>query len=1015
MSNQYDDQRTQEESLQPIGNAAKKRGRKVAGKISQAAKKVAREAVKKAAKIALKAAKKAILILVKVLGWPLLIALAIAIVVIIVIDIAPGSAGLRKQYSETTDNELIETDDGTFVSTEELMDAESKVVRDFYIYHSGNSFHQIVGDDNTKLLKPDDSGVLEDYYRSSDIFRLNANLLYSMDKYLLEDEFKFPEQFTKPVYYDPESLALRQLVDSNGFVTAESDEIDPKTGKATGNKIKSVRDYGLGSIIKYNLSENWKKTVTMRGEYVKKDVWDPKQKKVVTVEISPESFSYELRSPEPINLVEKVITFMGEVTYVYGYEENKISGLLEGASPDENSTYQKILYDTYEHVECTFRTDEFGEYVLDERYYPIQDCSEPEVYELFKYRSEESGVFETLPVQKDVLTVDKGDKYIKDYINNFEAYVPSNVINNFSFSERIDYQSTAFNYESTLGEDYNLKIGGGLDTPQFKRSKSNLPIINKHAEEFGVDPLIILAMLTQESGGRTDINSNGIMQITSNNDVDKITAKNKNGELVTVSITKAERRNNDKSIRYATAYLKKLTDDFGGDVLKAIQGYNLGPGTMNYIYYYFPEAWNHPYAWLYHREEARQSKGGANSKSASYGCLTFIVDGQPVSKKGGDKTWGDSCYLENVLRYYSGNNMDALTKRGISFESYTSLPEHYKDFLPDENADKTYKDFSKRVDIDTVELILSVATSFDNQEHMGDVEVFQHQNFWDSGFLTSLGSKGFGLNDLEELTGYVGGYHPPIIIDERNNIRITSKFGPRFHPIYKEVRQHNGIDVAAPMGTPLYATADGIVKNAQLHSSYGNYVRIDHGDGTESLYAHLSKMVVNPGQSVVKGQLIGEVGSTGDSTGPHLHFEYIVNGARIDPISILMGNMALNALEEALTQIGKPYVWGGVGPYGYDCSGLVVWAYKKVGYKGMPRTTPHQYTFGELVSKENVQRGDLIYFNNTNRNKGAADHVAFYLGKVDGKDMMLHAPRPGAVVEIRTVYWDKMISIRRHK
>lgn len=120
-------------------------------------------------------------------------------------------------------------------------------------------------------------------------------------------------------------------------------------------------------------------------------------------------------------------------------------------------------------------------------------------------------------------------------------------------------------------------------------------------------------------------------------------------------------------------------------------------------------------------------------------------------------------------------------------------------------------------------------------------------------------------------------------------------------------------------------------------------------------------------------------------------------------------SLSVKALDLAMTQLGKPYVWGAVGPDTFDCSGLVLWSYNNLGYFDMPRTTRGQWTSGTLIRRDQVQKGDLIYFLN-NQLKSPVDHVGIYIG--DGK--MLHAPRPGKFVEITDVPWSRMVSIRRH-
>lgn len=117
--------------------------------------------------------------------------------------------------------------------------------------------------------------------------------------------------------------------------------------------------------------------------------------------------------------------------------------------------------------------------------------------------------------------------------------------------------------------------------------------------------------------------------------------------------------------------------------------------------------------------------------------------------------------------------------------------------------------------------------------------------------------------------------------------RITSHFGHRMHPILHERKMHNGIDIAAPTGTPIKAMRAGIVTRSERAGGYGKVVYIDHGDGLETRYAHANSLLVKPGMRVEAGDTIATVGSTGRSTGPHLHFEVRENGNPVDPAQYL--------------------------------------------------------------------------------------------------------------------------------
>jgi murein DD-endopeptidase MepM/ murein hydrolase activator NlpD len=118
---------------------------------------------------------------------------------------------------------------------------------------------------------------------------------------------------------------------------------------------------------------------------------------------------------------------------------------------------------------------------------------------------------------------------------------------------------------------------------------------------------------------------------------------------------------------------------------------------------------------------------------------------------------------------------------------------------------------------------------------------------------------------------------------------VTSQFGRRYHPIYKQYRMHYGIDIGAKYGAAILASDSGTVITSAYSSSYGNYIVISHGNGMTTLYAHMSSRLVKAGAKVSKGDTIGKCGSTGDSTGPHLHFEVSVNGTRVNPLQYFSG------------------------------------------------------------------------------------------------------------------------------
>lgn len=138
-------------------------------------------------------------------------------------------------------------------------------------------------------------------------------------------------------------------------------------------------------------------------------------------------------------------------------------------------------------------------------------------------------------------------------------------------------------------------------------------------------------------------------------------------------------------------------------------------------------------------------------------------------------------------------------------------------------------------------------------------------------------------------------------VNNEDLTRMASGFGYRTDPFTKALKKHWGMDFTAPRGTPVYASGDGKVTRADnTASGYGNHIRIDHGYGYESLYAHLYKFNVRNGQKVKRGDLIGFVGSTGRSEAPHLHYEVFKDGDRINPINFYYGNLSPKEFAELL-------------------------------------------------------------------------------------------------------------------
>lgn len=166
--------------------------------------------------------------------------------------------------------------------------------------------------------------------------------------------------------------------------------------------------------------------------------------------------------------------------------------------------------------------------------------------------------------------------------------------------------------------------------------------------------------------------------------------------------------------------------------------------------------------------------------------------------------------------------------------------------------------------------------------------IFQAWKHFDTGLTASAGVAVPSLRPIEKMS-------------------LSSSYGMRVHPITGRVARHNGIDIPAPRGTAIYATADGIVGRAQVLGGYGNYVEIEHGNAIQTRYGHMSRFIVRPGQRVKKGDVVGYVGSTGRSTGNHLHYEVRIEGAPVNPMPFVQADqMAMAALSGKKVAMGGP-------------------------------------------------------------------------------------------------------------
>lgn len=829
------------------------------------------------------------------------------------------------------------------------LSTQNQTMLNFYTYHSNNSYYQIIGNDNTKLQKSEGENKVEDYFKREGQFMLNPNFLFSLDEFLFRGITKYPEQFCKPVNYDPATLTLKPLSNEDGVLIAQSTEW--RDGIKTENKVEGVWDYGLTSIYKYQTFETRE---TLEGAYVKQDVWDDALKRVVAQPIAPEPFEIELKK-EDVWLINKAIVFNGEYEWAFKTDKNELRQLLDGESEDVTSDYIKIKYGTYDQYEDV----------------PYLDCTSGEcipstrsvlvaTHDLYKYR--QGAVYEYVPRIIGEDFVDKGDTYYNDYVLNFQSYIPHSVLTSFDFHNRV----------GTLLYT-NLEVGKWA-TPQnenYARSMMYFDIAKKYGDMFGVDPHMIIAQMALESGGNPNINADGLMQIISINGVwDRtITANTVDGRQVTLTITKEQRSNPDISIQWATMYVSNLLKMYDGDILKAIQAYNMGPGSLDWIKQNYPYDWDSA-MWMNHRKEAQMA------------VLKSETSGAPE-------------YIEYVLRYYKGSDdysefeehdQESGLEKFVSF--LTGLFPKYKD-------DEPHYKISSPVNAYTPENILKMTIAMDNQLVFSDSSLVDKLDFWDEGFMAAFRNQNMSFMDVSEVIPGIDEYRSPLDIAEPI---ISKPYGSQKNPQTNEMEFFGGVEVAVPIGTPIYSVSDGLVivsvsdANGE-NTNYGKYLKIKHDDGTEAIYAHLETVLFKKGQRVTKGQQIGTTGNSGKSSGSNLYMEFYVGGERIDPYYIMVRSdeyisNSTPLLNYALSLLGKPYVWAAEGPedwdkdgetsIGYDCSGFVGAVFYYNG-KNIGRDTAEGLfkRVGTSVSFNNLQPEDIVFFD-----MGAGDpgHVGIYIG-----------------------------------
>lgn len=896
-------------------------GKKVAKKAMKKIGKEVGKAVAKVAKKAILAVGKAILSALTAIAPYLLIALAIVVVITAGWYVIYETRGAEQKYSldkkvQANTNKM--NDKGYFEASE--LNGENRAIKEFYQYFgTQKSYYQILTSDNTKLEQTTD---VRDYYNKEQSYSINPNFLFALDEYAFKGEYRYPEQFVKPILYDSSKLTLKSLTNSSGALTAESKDYDKKTGLQTDKKVKGVWDYGFGTVFKYKEDQ---RTMTVEGTIYQKDVWDDTQKKIVQQKTNQKFAETMDGYPEKIWLITKAVTFAGDYKFAYKNQKTAKSDLEDGVG-DKNSNRIRVQYGTYDE----YRDEDVYDWVYHDEeqdvYGWVEHTEQKPIYgwvshyeetnggysyyntweiigyetvtvkkwektgtttvakktwekvgtkkvfvqthKLYEYRK--GNVYETVPVEVPQDNTDpdtsKREKYLRDYLFYFKSWVPESVMQGFNFEERVG---------SIINT--NMPTGSGINSASFKKAYQDyFGYIEKYSKMYGVDPYVSLAQMMQESGGNPNVNADGLMQIHGH-DGNYLSAKNVlTGQTDKIYVNTASKADPEKNIQMGVMELAGQIARFNGDVLKAIQSYNFDVSRIKKTH---PQDYD-SLAWMNWREETRlyygQRELGKVTKSASYDCFQTV----PSYAETASTRYGDACYVEHVMKYYAGTQLKGIDDHDAdgktedksivdTIASYFGIT--VKEYKPEEpHRLFDHNGLSNR----DVDWFLRSVQTFDSKVLFSKADEQETDvSFWD----TSYSSTDVTFDTAEEFMKVVGSakYVPPV---NMKNPPVTSRFGSRWG------KMHRGTDVGIPIGTPLYAIADGvavvsITNQGDSKASWGNYVKIKiDGEENYALYGHMSKPIVKQGDHVKQGQLIGYSGNSGDSTGPHLHFEYYFGG-----------------------------------------------------------------------------------------------------------------------------------------
>lgn len=938
-----------DETADQMMQAGQKVGKSASRKVGKAVRKASKKAGKAIAKTAIKAGAKIGAMVVKGLiafiaaFWPLILfALVFIGLFLFITDITLESRPKNQelQAEEVTEMNKYgdELDEEGYYKLESLSDG-NKLIKAFYSYFSDRSYYVMVGDDE-KVYRPDSKYIKEkkvkDSYNREELFSLSPTALFTLDEYLNQGDVRTPEQFIQPVphVYDKKKkeISLKKIVDKEGNLNIQSTQYG-KDGKKTGKKTKGIWDYGFAPILHY---KDFEVKAEERGTITQIEKWDKKTQKKVNKTTTSEEAETRMNKlageTRHMWMIDQLASSAGTI-------HNEIEQNWEdsGEYRTWTETYKKkvdILY--YKKVQDTNKDGKLlyyiakpdeknGGYIKTKKYSTTKSVF-PKMKQVKDYKKEERTFTKTIEgtkwedIPKYVGEPDlkklTGSEYYREYFENYNIYVPKDVMTSFDIAKRLDKSSEELNKlleegsaSATGGASVDvsgLNLGKDSDAGAYKKALESIDIFKKYGEMYGIDPYLLVALVSRESGG-SHYNSDGsvrigaaigIMQIERLGSSRAVTAYNQETRAnETFNASTDQFSNIDTNIKWGTMYLSTQIANSGYDVLSGLQAYNYGsfkaPWTQErahaqrngnagdplYIphvlgYYASPDS---KVPWVKNKEGQVMSADGSQVELGSVDS----VNSTTLGSNSNGQVWGS--FYNNVKAQWGKfagtmENAFGLSEKDVDAPIYNNV-----------SKNEVMERIHHPQDEDTAWMTTKLMIAFEEGQRLSNYDDFTEEDFKERFGL--MFSNPFGKSlfkpeakpAIDTKSFFPDGFESPV-----DNPKITTKYGfvkeEGEKDKDKEEVYHPGVDIAVTNGQAIKSVAAGTVfsidKNGEKH------IMIKHDNGVITIFKGLKDIKVKEGDKIKKGQKIATGGGSPHKKGT-FHFEMKQYGKTQDPTWIV--------------------------------------------------------------------------------------------------------------------------------